>query len=138
MGCQPTVVEWRSGNVRSLVSGRGAMARCGSESSSPESHGSGDDFLQSAEFLLRRWNVGPVVDRMDLGQHRMGYAREKELARATHARGGSRCLAAGRSDNVEYPSSPGFEASAASRALLLRLAATSAGRCMVELERTSR
>src|SRR5215475_3665289 len=68
----------------------------------------------------------------------MGRTREKELARAANVRGGACRLAAGRSNHVEYPSPPGFEASAASRAILLRLAATSAGRCVVELERTAR
>ena len=55
-------------------------------------HGPGHDILDAAEFLLRGRNVGHVMDRLDLGQHCMGYPREKESARPAHLPRSPRCL----------------------------------------------
>src|SRR5271169_859213 len=103
MGRQSALVEWCSGNVRSFLSRCGAMARRGSEPSSLAGHGPGHDILDAAELLLCGWNVGHVMDRLDLGQHCLGYPREEEPARPPHLRRGSRCLETGRGEDVEYP-----------------------------------
>src|SRR3974390_388611 len=103
MGCRPALVEWRRGIIWSFLSRCGAVACGGSKSPSFKSDGSGDDVLHTTELLLRGWGVGPVMDRKDLGQHRLGCPRKEELAGAPNIRGGYRCLEGGRHDDVEYP-----------------------------------
>src|ERR1700734_2780814 len=100
MVCPPALVEWRGGNVRPFLSWCGSVARRRSEPSSLEGHGPGHDILHAAELLLRGWNVGHVVDRMDLGQHCLGYPREEKPARPAHLRRRSRCLERGRGNDV--------------------------------------
>src|SRR6476660_1730579 len=138
MVCQPDLVQWLGWHLRSFLSGSSAMARCCAEPSAPEGYGSSDDLLQPTELLLCGWNVGYVLDRMDLGQHRLGYASEEKPAGPAKLQRGSRCLGKGRGNDDEYSSPSWSKASAAGRALLLRLAATSARRCVVELERIAR
>src|SRR5579863_6081117 len=114
------------------------MARRGSEPSSLAGHGSGHDILDAAELLLRRRNLGHVMDRVDLGRHCLGYSREKEPAGPAHLQRGSRCLDGRWGEDVEYPALARREGPAAIRSLLFRLVTTSSGGSVVELERTAR
>ncbi len=82
------MVERSGGDVWAFVSGSGAVAGGGGESSAFEGDGSGDDVFHSAEFFLCGRDMGFVVDRMDLGQHRLGCAREEKSAGASDLRRG--------------------------------------------------
>src|SRR5215469_14354552 len=138
MGCRSAVVDGCGRNIRPFLSRCGAMAGGGAKPSSPEGNGSRHDILHPAELLLRGWNLGHVMDRLDLDQYCVGYPREEKTAGATNVPGGSCCVEGGRSDHVEHPASARPETSTTSRTVLLRLAASSAGRSLVELERTAR
>src|SRR5215472_14983097 len=103
MGCRSALVEWCGRNIRPFLSRCGAMAGGGAKPSSPEGNGSRHDILHPAELLLRGWNLGHVMDRLDLDQHCMGFPREERFAGTTNVPRGSRCLEEGWRGDVEHP-----------------------------------
>src|SRR5450631_1978238 len=102
MGSAATVVERSRWNFRPLISWRGAVAGCGGKSAAPQSDGSRHDVFDGAEFLLRRWPVGHVLDGMDLGQHRPRHSDEKKFGRTQDLRRGGGRMDPGRAKDAEH------------------------------------
>ena len=80
MGRPAALVERPRRHVRLVVSGRRAVARRRREPAAPRGDGPGDDLLDAAELLLQRRHLGPVLDLVDLGQHRARCPRQKAPA----------------------------------------------------------
>src|SRR5512143_3641615 len=125
MGGDATLVEWCSRHVRLVVSGSRAVAGGGGEASAFESHGSGNDILNSAELFLCGRHVGYVVDRVDLGQHRSRFTLEKEFAGAKDRGSCAGGVERRRSKDVEHAAAAGCRGATPGGSLLLRLVAAS-------------
>src|SRR5262249_37181065 len=92
VGCHSALVKWSGRNIRPFLSGCRAVARRNSKSSSFKGDGPGDDVLHPTELFLCWWNVGHVMDRLDLDQHCLGCTREEKPPGTANVPRGSRCL----------------------------------------------
>ena len=79
-----TAVSARSGLS---YPGRGAVARRRGEPAASRGDGPGHDLLDAAELLLQRRHLGPVLARLDLGEHRARCARQEAACRPGQPRG---------------------------------------------------
>ena len=78
------------------------MAGSGRGSSTFAGNGSGDHVFNSAEFFLCRRNLGHVLARLDLGQHRLRYKSEEESAWTENGQRGLGGVEGFRSENAKY------------------------------------
>ena len=98
----------------------------------------GDDILHAAEFFLCVGRLGRVVARLDLGQHRARRAGEAEPSRrADRRRGGQGVERRGPGDAARAAARQRHR-TARRRAVLLRMAPSSAGRSVLEFRGASR
>src|ERR1043166_6139819 len=92
MGGKAAVVRWERGHVRTVVSGSGAMAGGGGESSAFEGDGAGDDVFHAAGFFLfgrrGRW----ILAGLDLPEHRSGHSQAQKPSGRADIRGSEREL----------------------------------------------
>src|SRR5687767_7100079 len=104
MGGCAAVVAWRGGDLRTFLSGRGAMARGHRAPAASEGDGAGDEVRVPDAVLVLGRRVGHVVDRLDPGERRAGPApasgpprraaygrRPRGASAACHVRARARC-----------------------------------------------
>ena len=138
VGGGTAMVQRRRRYVRLVVPRRGAMAGRRGESAASQGDGAGDDVLDAPEFLLCVGRVGHVVDRVDLGQHRARRAGEAKPSRPADRRRGGQGVERRRPGDAARAAARQRHRTARHRALLLRMAPSSAGRSLLELRGASR
>ncbi len=138
VGGRSAVVDRGDRDFRSVVPRRRAVARGGGIPAALEGDGARDDVLVAPQLLLCGRRLGPLLDRLDLGQHRARHARASKPSRPPVGEGGT-----GRPRSL--PSAPDLAASAdrtcrspGRGALLLRVAGAPAGGAVLGLVRHPR
>src|SRR6266849_5599958 len=126
MGREATLVRRERRHVWPFLSRRGAMAGCHRKSATPESHGAGHDIFHAAQFLLLRRRVRWLLARLDLDEYRAGYSPSQESARPENLSRSRGKLEARTRASAEFSAAPGSARFQRGRAVLLRVARTSA------------
>src|SRR3989338_5115597 len=138
MGGATAVVERRGGHLRAVLSRRGAVAGRQRAPAAPEGDGAGDDLLLPAQLLLLRRRLRPLVDRLDLEQHRPPHPPPPEPARPEDLRRSPRRMGSPPRPPARPPAPAGASRPERGRALLLRMDEPSARGPLVGVVRAPR
>ena len=133
VGGTAAVVQRRRGDLRPLLSRRGAVAGGGGASAVTEGDGAGHDLCDSGELLVLGRRVGWLVARLDLVEHRARPAPADRRGGAAHGRGGGGRVGARGARRQAAPPAPHASRLPGRRAMVLRVDAPPARRPMVGL-----